>query len=353
MKNKKLGIFNIALMYVGTIMGAGFASGREIWQFFGVFGELAYVGVGFAGLLFVLIGVMTSKISRRLGTNDMGKVIVPSGNKWLTNLVGYFMAFILFTVLVTMSAAGGALVNQQFGISRLVGGAIIIVLVLMTVLGGFDRVSHVFRYLMPILVAVVVMVSLMVVFSDLKVAEVSVKIKPSPLAPTWYLAALIYISYNVLAIIPIVSTASMHAKSGKHATVGVATGGIFLGFLAFVLVSAMLTQPTFSQAMDMPMLGFADALPKAVSILYTGVLMFAIYASATSNFYGFTTMLKQDRHKKVKIILAALAGFGFGLIGFVNVVAYMFPIEGFFGFAIILLLTVNFFRTGRVDNVQE
>ncbi len=35
----KLNFFHVALMYVGTIMGAGFASGREIWQFFGVFGK--------------------------------------------------------------------------------------------------------------------------------------------------------------------------------------------------------------------------------------------------------------------------------------------------------------------------
>ena len=34
-----LNLLNVALMFVGAIMGAGFASGREIWQFFGVFGK--------------------------------------------------------------------------------------------------------------------------------------------------------------------------------------------------------------------------------------------------------------------------------------------------------------------------
>ena len=36
-ENKKvnLNVINVALMFVGAIMGAGFASGREIWQFFG------------------------------------------------------------------------------------------------------------------------------------------------------------------------------------------------------------------------------------------------------------------------------------------------------------------------------
>ena len=29
-------------------MGAGFASGREIWQFFGVFGKMGNIGIIFA-----------------------------------------------------------------------------------------------------------------------------------------------------------------------------------------------------------------------------------------------------------------------------------------------------------------
>ena len=46
MTNNKLGFLSIAFMYVGAIMGAGFASGREIWQFFGVFGKSGYLGIG-------------------------------------------------------------------------------------------------------------------------------------------------------------------------------------------------------------------------------------------------------------------------------------------------------------------
>src|SRR5665648_985380 len=314
MKNEKLGILNIALVYVGTIMGAGFASGREIWQFFGVFGNKGYIGVGFVGLLFILIGIITSRIARKLNTNNMGKVIVPSGNKLLISLVGYFMALMLFTVLMTMSAAGGALFHQQFGGSRILGGFVIVFLVILTVIGGFDRVSRVFGLIMPILVCAVIAISVIVIFSELPVETAVTAIKPSPLAPNWYIAALLYISYNVLAIIPIVSTASIYAKSKKQATIGVALGGLFLGFLAFVLISAM-------------------------------------YASATSNYYGFTTMLKNGPRKKLRIILIALIGFLFGLVGFTNVVAYMFPIEGFLGFGIILLLIINYFKVHR--NTKE
>lgn len=343
----KLGILSVALMYVGTIMGAGFASGREIWQFFGVFGNKGYIGIFVVGALFMILGIMTSVIARKLDTNDMGKVIVPGDHPIIVEAVGYFMALMLFTVLITMSAAGGALFYQQFNQSRILGGIVITFLVIITVIGGFDRVSRVFRFMMPILLVVVISVCLMVISGNLLETSASAEVAPSPLASTWYLASVLYISYNILAVIPIVATASINSKSSRYAILGSGLGGIFLALLALVLILALHTDMNFSQAMDMPMLGYSSRISKAINIIYTCVLLFAIYASATSNFYGFTTKIKESPKKKLKIIIYAWLGFGFGLVGFTNIVAYMFPIEGFMGIGIIVMIVINFFKVTK------
>lgn len=353
MNGHKLGFINVALMYVGTIMGAGFASGREIWQFFGVFGGAGYIGIIVVGSLFIIVGIMTSIIARKLRTNDMGRVIVPAGHKGMVAFVGYFMAFMLFTVLITMSSAGGALFHQQFGQSRILGGAVIIALVIITVIGGFDRVSRVFHYLMPVLVFVVIGVCLLVVIRDLPASGLKEELAPSPLAPTWFLSAVLYVSYNMLAVVPIVATASMNAKNSRHAVWGAALGGIFLAALAFALVKAMMTDMNFSQSMDMPMLAYSQRLSPIVNVIYTCVLFFAIYASATSNYYGFTTKLQPSPRKKWMVIVIAWIGFLFGLMGFKNVVAYMFPLEGFLGIAIIIMVIVNFVRVMRMDKTKQ
>lgn len=339
----QLGFFHVAIMYVGTIMGAGFASGRELWQFFGVFGKRGAVGVLLVGLLFILLGMMASYNARVLGTNDMGRVIVPGGNQKLIRFVGWFMAVMLFTVLVTMTAAGGALFYQQFGLNRIAGGLLIAFLVIITVLGEFERVSHVFRYIMPILSGIVVLTSLLVSFSPLTPAETAQEVEPSPMAPTWFLAALLYISYNILAVVPMVATASVSAKSRRDAIGGTAMGGAFLGLLAFLLLTALQKDMTFSQALDMPMLGYAGRLTPVMATVYAVVLFCAIYSSATSNFYGFTTKLEEGPNKKRNVILTVILGFLLGLVGFKNVVAFMFPAEGFLGFVIIAMLVINFF----------
>lgn len=341
---KSLNMLNVALMFVGAIMGAGFASGREIWQFFGLFGKSGLVGVALVAGLFVVLGVMTAYIARTLGTAEMGRIIVPGNNPRMVNLISGFMAFILFTVLINMTAAGGALFNQVFGINSLAGGILIAVLVVITVLGDFERISHVFRYIMPVLFVAVVGVSLMVIFSELEMTPVTEKIEPSPIAANWALAACLYISYNILAMIPIAATSSVRAKSTTTAVAGSALGGVFLGVLAFVIVSALQKDPAYAQVQDMPMLAYSMRISRITGLAYTVLLFAAIYSSATSNFYGYTTKIKSGPHKKKIIIISAGLAFLLGLAGFKNIVAYMFPIEGYLGFVIMAMISVNFFK---------
>ncbi|MCB6585246.1 hypothetical protein, partial [Streptococcus gordonii] len=87
-------------------------------------------------------------------------------NPKITNAVGYFMAAILYTIIISMSAAGGSLLNQQFGISKAVGGAMIAVLVILTVLGNFDRVSKVFKLIIPVLFIIDIGCCFLVMASD-------------------------------------------------------------------------------------------------------------------------------------------------------------------------------------------
>ncbi len=353
MLKHRLNMLGVALVYTGAILGAGFASGREIWQFFGVFGNFGLIGVAVIGGLFILLGMITAVIAIKLGTNDMGRVIVPGHNKLLVQFVGYFMALMLFTVLITMSAAGGAMFDQQLGLPRALGGAVIIIMVVLTVIGGFDRVSRAFRFMMPVLIGIILLLCVSVLFAGGMTESSDAVFAPSPLAPTWWLAAILYISYNILAVIPIVATAAVNAKSTKHAVWGAALGGVFLTMLALVILLVLRTDPVLSNTMEMPMLAFSSKFSGVVNIIYTVVLLFAIYASATGNYYGFTTKLKPSSTKNIKVILIAILGFGFGLIGFKNVIAYMFPLEGFAGILIIVLLVLNFIRLIRQKETKK
>lgn len=350
MSNKGLSSFMVAFMIAGTLIGAGFASGREIWQFFGVFGSWGYVGALIAGIVFILFGLMAVQVARQLETNDMGRVVVPVDSRNLAHLVGSFMALVLFTVLVMMSAAGGAFLNQQYGLPRSAGGLLIIILVLATVLGGFERISRVFRFIIPLLLLVVTLTSFYIILSPMELSTISAEIKPSPLAPNWPVSTILYVSLIMLAAIPIISTASIFAKSRKDAMAGVLLGGLAFTALMIILTAVTQKDMAFSQAMDMPLLAYTKRLSPFSNLVYGIILFFAIYASATTNYYAVTTRFKEGKKKRYIVVGLALIAFFFGLVGFSNVVAYMLPAEGAFGIIILFMFIVHYFRLRRQED---
>ncbi|MBC8080240.1 MAG: hypothetical protein H7X86_07830, partial [Gorillibacterium sp.] len=55
---RKIGqILQVAFTYVGTIVGAGFASGQEILQFFTRYGWMAVPTISVAAFLFIWLGI--------------------------------------------------------------------------------------------------------------------------------------------------------------------------------------------------------------------------------------------------------------------------------------------------------
>ncbi|HZG73426.1 MAG TPA: hypothetical protein VEY51_17960, partial [Chondromyces sp.] len=50
------GGFQVAAVYIGTIIGAGFATGKEIVEFFSQYGLYGLFGMLFGGYLFISMG---------------------------------------------------------------------------------------------------------------------------------------------------------------------------------------------------------------------------------------------------------------------------------------------------------
>ena len=102
---------SIAFMYLGAVIGAGFASGREAWQYFGVFGDLGYFGTLIEMALFVIFGVFMVVIAQKEKTADIGEIILPFKNKRWSRLLGTTVGLINYSALVALSAAGGAIAS--------------------------------------------------------------------------------------------------------------------------------------------------------------------------------------------------------------------------------------------------
>ena len=341
---KKLNWIEITSLYIGVIMGAGFASGRECWQFFGVFGTKGYAGAAASTVCFVLLACMLTFIARSKGTADLGRLICPVESRPAYELIGWVLAAIYYSMIIAMTAAGGSLLNQQFGISKVVGGIIIALLCIFTVLGDFERVSKIFRLMVPVLFAVGILTILLTINADFPQSGPTDGFTPGRMSPNWPVSALVFMAYNTLGMITMAGNSAINAKDSKNAYTGAVAGTICLGALTILLLRALLTDMQFSSGLDLPMLGFAGRLSPVLSIIYAVILYGAVYSTGASTYYGFSTKLKDGKYKKLIIVGGAVIGFLLGLTGFKKLVEFLYPAQGYIGIIFILLIIMNFCR---------
>lgn len=341
---KKLNCIEITSLYIGVIMGAGFASGRECWQFFGVFGQNGYYGAVFITICFVALACMLTYIAKSKNTSNLGRLVSPFENRYIDNVIGWTIGIIYYTLIIAMTAAGGSLLNQQFGISKVFGGLVIAVLCIITVLGDFERLSGVFRLLVPILFVIVVVTILLTIHMDFGQSGAVSGYRPGRMSPNWPVSALVFMAYNSLGLITMAGSCSLNAKDTKNAYTGAVLGALCLGGLTILLLRALLSDMAFSSSLDLPMLGFSARISPVLNIIYAIVLYGAVYSTGASTYYGFSTRIKDGKIKKYIIVAGAAAGFLLGLTGFKKLVEFLYPVQGYIGMLFIFLIIINFFR---------
>jgi uncharacterized membrane protein YkvI len=247
-------------------------------------------------------------------------------------------------MIIAMTAAGGSLLNQQFGISKVVGGAIIALLCIFTVLGDFERVSKIFRLMVPVLFVVGIATILLTIRADFPQSGPTEGFMPGRMSPNWPVSALVFMAYNTLGMIAMAGNSAINAKDKRNAYAGAIAGTLCLGALTILLLRALLCDMQFSSELDLPMLGFAGRLSPVLAIIYAVILYGAVYSTGASTYYGFSTKLKDGRYKKWIIIGGAVIGFLLGLTGFKRLVEFLYPAQGYIGIVFILLIIINFIR---------
>lgn len=334
-------------MYVGVIMGAGFASGRECWQYFGVFGHKGYLGVIFAVICFIMISYMLTYIALQKETSDFADIVSCFEDRRAKQIIGGVIAAVYYSMIIAMTAAGGALLHQQFGVNKAVGGALIAVLVAATVFGGFERVSGIFGKIVPVLFLTGVATILLVIFSGINQSGATSGFRPGEMTPNWCLSALVFVSYNTLGIITMAGGCALDSKTDRDAFRGSFMGMVFLGGLTVLLLIALQKDMAFSAALDLPMLGYSLRISKILNVFYAIILYGSVYSTAAGTYYGFSTKLPEGKWKTPIMLIGVVAGFLLGLTGFKTIVEYLYSIQGYIGICVLIMIVINFIREVR------
>lgn len=349
MEKNKVSTFKVAATYIGTIVGAGFATGQEMLQFFSRFGLSGLYGLVLTTVLFIAFGYIIMLLGKEINADSHLDIIRHAGGKVIGTVIDFIITFFLFGALTAMIAGTGALFEQQFQISGLVGNVIMAVLTALTVLTGINGVINSISYVVPFLLLSVFGISIFsIITTPPDVTSTAVIIEESGLITNWIVSAILYVSYNTVLSIAVLGPLGVKADSKKAVRNGAILGGLGLGIgsvMIFLAISGSLTEIA---KLEVPMIFIAGQIAPVAQIIYAVVLIAEVYTTAVGSLFGFVARLnemKKARSKeKIIVIITTILAFFASQFGFSNLVKYLYPLVGYGGIVLLICLVYSRFR---------
>lgn len=266
----------------------------------------------------------------------------------LDAFVDLMITFFMFAVTVVMLAGGGALLEQQFAIPAILGSVIVTLIVVAVVCLDVHKVIGMIGAATPFLILTAVAVALYGVASrDLSFSQLDQLASQQPAgASHWLLGALLYVSYNIVAGVPILAIMGGAAKSEKQAIRGGIIGGAILGLLMLIMSLGLLSRLDSVADLPMPMLSIATEVSPALGLLMAVIIFCMILNTAVGTLYSFSARLLPAGTRKFRIgsVAAGVLAFIGSLVGFISLVGQVYPLFGYLGFVLIAAVLIAWLR---------
>lgn len=350
--------FKVALALVGLTVGAGFASGQEVIQYFLSFGYWGIVGAAIAGITIAVFSGWVYQLGSYYLADDHSAVFKSVSRPWIAKYMDITTMFTLFCIGFVMVAGAGANLEQQFGLPTWVGSAIMVVLLLLSGLLDVDKLTSVISFITPLLI-ICLLAAFVITLTDMpdNVGQINEIAQTNPHASgtfdNWLVTAL-----NYATLVMIMDTSMMLVFAGSHmnpvqAGKGGLLGGIMFAVLLLILTFVLFMNMEHVMGSDLPLLKVFDNMHPTVGVFVSIVVYLMIYNTAVGLFYALSRRLSHDKPGKFRLYYAVvvLIGFALSFIGFADLVGWVYPVLGYLGLVLAIVMGVAWFRDR--ENIQD
>ena len=327
------------MLIVSSVIGAGFASGREIISFFSsptsiIIAPLIGVGIFLISSLFLHIG-------SKLNTNCLTTV-----NKALLGKAHFAGdGFLLANSLIVLSAmfAGFSALGNMFLDVPIVFPLIAAVLCVLIVYTGTKGLLKVNRFLMPVVIISLVAISIVSMQGRDSYSSNGNGVFGFQTIGFLFL----YLSMNMLLASTVLTT--MGKISKKEVFISSALAGVFLGILTLFLVIALNRYDVSN--VELPLLYIAGQMHLSIYIIVIAVLAISIlttmFIAMNALVAWINNIFKNRLYSSILVLLIAIS---LSNLGFSGVVRFLYPVIGVLGLTYITAGIIFVIRQKRMTN---
>lgn len=323
-----LRILQVAFTYIGTVVGAGFATGQEIIQFFTRYGRVAVVTIMIATILFIWLGTKLMILANRLKARSYEDVNVALFGPKVGQYVSLFTLVVLTCVNSVMLAGAGAVFNEHFNIHYQTGLLITIVASFLIINRGMNAILQLNSIVVP---TMLIFTSFIMwdTFNQPNTLHGIMMITDQPVYAA-IVSAILYGAFNLAMAQAVLVPLGTSVPDERIIRLGGWVGGILIGVMLICGHMALSIQMPGVTQFDIPMGQIAYGLGTAVQLIYIILIFSEIFSTFVADIYGVTLQLKHRLSLHPKLITAFIMLFCFILsqFGFKPLVAILYPIFG-------------------------
>lgn len=338
----------IVSVIIGTLIGAGFASGQEIYLFFGSYGIKGIYGILVSSLFTGIIIYKVFSIISNSNINTYNDFLANIINKShinksktlnITFIINIIINIFLLISFFIMIAGFDAYFVQEFNLPNFIGSSIIAVLCIITFNKNINGIIKANTILVPSII-------ILILFLGLKNINTFFTPNLSFILTTkntgnWLLDSILYSSYNSIILIPILITLKDFITAKKIKLTVTAICVCLLILLSISIFGLLLLIDIDVTKIEIPMLYITGCFGTIYKYVYGIVILISIFTSAISAGYGFLESFKSVKIYKYISILMCIAAVFVSNIGFSYLVTIIYPIFGYIGLIQILIILLK------------
>ncbi|MCR8849153.1 hypothetical protein NQ095_12090 [Rossellomorea sp. SC111] len=335
---KMAGSFQIAAVYVGTVIGAGFATGREIVEFFTRFGFVGFIAILLSGYLFITMGTKIMLKSHDIKAKSFEEFNEYLFGKWFSKIMNIVMMIMLIGVSAVMLSGAGAVFQEQLLLSKQLGILLTIALGFFTMMVGIKGLFAVNTFVVPLMIVF----NLILMVYSVRHADFLDAFLMIPHAEDGWksvVAPFSYVAFNLAMAQAVLVPVAGEVEDREIIKYGGYLGGFFL---TLILISSHITLvmiPNVTQY-QIPMAVVMKSFVSGVYLIYILIIYGEIFTSVIGGVFGLEKQLVNYWKGSSLLTFTGIFMMIYSLSFFEysELLSYLYPLFGYMSLVFIILL---------------
>lgn len=330
----------VAATYIGTVVGAGFATGREIVEFFTVHGTYGTIGILLSGILFITIGTKMMIVACKIRAYSAQEFNIYLFGKIAGNIVNALLLFILLSVTSVMLAGAGAVFEEQLRLPRQLGIVLTIIACILILSRGLQGVFEVNSLVVPIMMIFIIGLYCTTLSNTwtttlLSFPDESWNIK-------WFTSPITYVAMNLALAQSVLVPLAYEVNDETVMKWGGIFGGLGLFLILLCSQLAILTVDQFYEY-SIPMAEVVRNFNSVFHFFFVLIIFGEVFTTLIGNIYGMTKQLQSMTRRRSNSYMYIILSVAY-LISFMNyshLLHILYPLIGWVSIILLPLIAIK------------